>query len=97
MEQHCYLVTYDISEPKRWRHVYRTMCGYGEWLQYSVFRCDLTETRLVSLRGTLDGQIHHKEDSVLFARIGPTGADTLDKFETLGRPRKLALPGPKIL
>src|SRR5690606_35574631 len=38
-----YVVTYDICEPKRLRRVYRIMLGYGDHLQYSVFRCELTD------------------------------------------------------
>ena len=36
-----YLVTYDVSCPKRWRRVYRLLQGYGDWMQLSVFRCRL--------------------------------------------------------
>ena len=28
-----YVVAYDIREPKRGRRVFKTMHGYGEWLQ----------------------------------------------------------------
>ena len=42
MDLHCYLVTYDISCPRRWRKVYRIMHAFGEHVQLSVFRCDLT-------------------------------------------------------
>jgi CRISPR-associated protein Cas2 len=31
-----YVVAYDIREPKRWRRVFKTMHGYGEWLQLSA-------------------------------------------------------------
>jgi CRISPR-associated protein Cas2 len=76
--------------------VFKTMRGFGEHLQYSVFRCELTETRLVSLRDRLQSIIHQGEDSVLFARLGPTGAETLAKIETLGRPRRFQVPGANI-
>lgn len=29
-------IAYDIRDPKRWRHVYRTVKGYGGRLQLSV-------------------------------------------------------------
>ena len=42
-----YIVAYDISEPKRWRHVFKTMKGYGHWVQLSV-RCLLDINRSIT-------------------------------------------------
>ena len=28
-----YFVVYDIADPKRWRSVFKTMHGYGDWVQ----------------------------------------------------------------
>ena len=36
-QRHRVLVCYDVREPKRLRQTYRTMLGYGDPLQYSVF------------------------------------------------------------
>ena len=66
-----YIVTYDISDDKRLRRVFKTMRGYGDHLQYSVFECQLTRMDLVRLRAELAEIIHHKEDQVLFIDIGP--------------------------
>ena len=55
MDLQSYLITYDISSPDRLRKVYQTLLGYGEHLQLSVFRCDLTGVRLVELRMLLRG------------------------------------------
>ena len=41
-----YLVCYDIRDPKRWRRCFKLLKGYGEGLQYSVFRCRLTKRQL---------------------------------------------------
>lgn len=70
MDEHLYLVTYDISDPKRWRAVYELMNGYGEWLQLSVFQCRLNRRRHADLVATLDQLIHHNEDHVLVLDIG---------------------------
>ena len=70
MDDHLYLVTYDISDPKRWRAVYELMKGYGEWLQLSVFQCRLTKRRHADLVSMLDQLIHHQEDDVLLIDIG---------------------------
>ena len=37
-----YLVCCDVCDDKRLRKVFRTMCGYGYHLQYSVFECRFT-------------------------------------------------------
>jgi hypothetical protein len=36
-EENLYVVAYDISDPRRWRRVFRLMNGYGAWVQLSVF------------------------------------------------------------
>ncbi|HEX8011678.1 MAG TPA: CRISPR-associated endonuclease Cas2 [Casimicrobiaceae bacterium] len=69
--EHLYVITYDISEPKRWRRVFRIMNGYGQWLQLSVFQCRLTRMRLVELEAALAEEINHDEDHVLLLDIGP--------------------------
>jgi len=70
MDEHLYLVTYDISDPKRWRAIYQLMNGYGEWLQLSVFQCRLNKRRHADLVSMLDQLIHHSEDHVLILDIG---------------------------
>ncbi|MCS6948480.1 MAG: CRISPR-associated endonuclease Cas2 [Steroidobacteraceae bacterium] len=70
MSDRLYIVTYDISDPKRWRSVYELMNGYGEWLQLSVFQCLLSSRRHAEMVATLDQLIHHKEDSVLIVDLG---------------------------
>lgn len=92
MELYCYLVTYDISSPKRWRKVYQTLLGYGEHVQLSVFRCDLTAMRLVQLRMALDGAIDHEGDQVLMVKLGKSRPDVIQDIEVLGRPRQFKLP-----
>lgn len=69
-DEHLYIVTYDISDPKRWRRVFRIMNGFGEWLQYSVFQCRLSAQRQAELIALLDGIIHHDHDHVLLVDIG---------------------------
>ena len=46
-----YLVSYDIADPKRLKTVFKVMKGWGDHLQFSVFRCDLNPRELVELRG----------------------------------------------
>jgi len=92
-----YLVTYDISDPKRLRAVFRIMKGYGDHMQLSVFRCDLTRSGLVELRGKLSDVIHHDADQVLFFNIGPSEGRAEDAMLVLGRPALAVDRGPVVV
>lgn len=88
------LVSYDISEPKRWRKVFKLMKGYGEHVQYSVFICQLTDLQEAELKVKLEEVVHRQEDQVMFVQIGPVTRNQLEKrISTVGReymPRDLA-------
>ena len=84
MNERLYIVTYDIASRRRWRRVFRTMEGYGEWLQLSVFQCRLTSRQRVEMAAALDMIIHHGEDHVVILDLGP--ADKLSlRVESLGK------------
>jgi len=84
MDEHLYIVAYDIRCPRRWRAVFTLMKGYGEWLQLSVFQCRLSRRRRAELIATMDQIIHHSEDHVLFMDLGP--ADTVaPRITSLGK------------
>lgn len=68
---HLYIISYDISSPKRWRRVFKAMNGYGEWLQLSVFQCRLGKMRALQLEATLRDLVNQKEDHVLILDLGP--------------------------
>lgn len=63
-----YLICYDIRDPKRWRSCYRLLKGYGERLQYSVFRCRLTKRQFERMRWELE-QVLSPEDSLMMASL----------------------------
>lgn len=69
-DRHWYLFSYDIREPKRWRQVYKIVNGYGERLQYSLFRCYLTPTQMEQARHRLEKKIAD-EDDLLIIRLSP--------------------------
>jgi len=74
MDDHLYIVAYDIADQKRWRAVFNMMKGYGEWVQLSVFQCRLSRKRHAELVATLDQIIHHNHDHVIMIDVGPTDA-----------------------
>lgn len=79
-----YLVTYDISDTKRWRAVYSLMNGYGEWLQLSVFQCRLSRKRHAEMIATLDELILHDQDHVLILDLG-TAEKVMPRVVSLGK------------
>ncbi|GAB4249380.1 MAG: CRISPR-associated endonuclease Cas2 [Acidobacteriota bacterium] len=92
----CYLLAYDIRDPRRWRKVHEIASGYGEPLQYSVFQCILTRQRRVELELELREVIRREEDAVLIVDLGP-----LDRVEgrlcRLGAQRRMEAPGPLVI
>ena len=80
-----FIVSYDISNPKRLRRVYQLMRGYGDHIQLSVFRCELNRRELFLLRGELGQLINHDEDQVLFIDAGPVEGRGADCVAALGR------------
>lgn len=81
-----YIVCYDISDPKRLRQVYQTMRGYGDHMQLSVFRCELTDNEKVRLLTELGDIVCHTEDQVMLVPLGPPEGHNATHLETLGRP-----------
>ena len=70
IDEHLYIVTYDIADDKRWRRLFKLMHGYGEWLQLSVFQCRLTRTRQAELVQRIEGILHRDKDHLLMLDIG---------------------------
>ena len=91
------IVSYDISDPKRWRQVYRTMRGYGEHLQLSVFSCDLTPSQRIRMIAALESAIDANEDQVLVIDLGPSQAEPIHDIEAVGRPLAVRDRGPVVL
>jgi CRISPR-associated protein Cas2 len=79
------IVTYDISDPKRLRKVFKAMKGFGQHLQLSVFRCDLTDMERFEMIGVVQSIIHHGEDQVLLIELGPSEGRA-HSVESIGRP-----------
>lgn len=81
-----FIVSYDVSDPKRLRKVFKTLRGYGDHLQLSVFRCELSPREALELRAALGRVIHADEDQVLFVDVGPVEGRGSGSITSLGRP-----------
>jgi CRISPR-associated protein Cas2 len=82
-----WIVSYDISDPKRLRKVATCCEDYGQRKQYSVFLCRLCTTDFVKLRSRLYDLIDLNQDQVLFI---PLCARCVQQIEALGRPTEAA-------
>jgi CRISPR-associated protein Cas2 len=95
-DENLYIVAYDISDPRRWRRVFRLMNGYGEWVQLSVFQCRLSRRRRIELKLALAEIIDHAQDHVVILDLGP--ADGIrPRVESLGKPFAVVERGPVIV
>jgi CRISPR-associated protein Cas2 len=83
-DERLFIVTYDISDQRRWRRVFKTMHGYGEWIQLSVFQCRLSPRRRAELETQLRELVKNGEDHILLIDVGP--ADKVELvMESIGR------------
>jgi CRISPR-associated protein Cas2 len=92
-----YLVAYDVADPKRLRKVYKKMCGHGDPLQYSVFRCELSPVERLRLQEDLWPILNLEHDRVMLVDLGPVGARGNDCFEFWGTPRVTPASGRAVI
>jgi len=76
-----FVVAYDISSDRRRTKVHKTLCGFGQWTQYSLFECHMTGKESLTLRAKLDKILEPEKDSV---RFYPLCTACVDKVETIG-------------
>lgn len=82
----CYLVCYDIRDPKRLRRVHKVLKGYGEAWQFSVFFCVLKDIDRVRLQTDLEEQINQKEDQAMILDLGPNEKEAREAATVIGQP-----------
>jgi len=79
-----YLVSYDIMNPKRLHVIYKTMKGFGEHTQYSVFLCRLNPKEKVLLNEALSEIMNQSEDRIMIVNLGPAEGTSENRIEILG-------------
>lgn len=78
-----YIIAYDIPSDRRRTKVHNTLSGVGQWTQYSLFECHLSEKERIVLQDKLDKIVEPEEDSI---RFYPLCASCMAKVETVGSP-----------
>jgi len=81
----CYLVCYDIRDPKRLRRTHKLMKAYGEPWQYSVFYCTLKAIDRVRLENALREVVNLKVDQVLIVDLGSNEEAAREAATVLGQ------------
>ncbi|HIK56243.1 MAG TPA: CRISPR-associated endonuclease Cas2 [Synechococcales cyanobacterium M55_K2018_004] len=61
-----FVISYDVTDDKRRTKIHKVLKSYGQWMQYSVFECELTETQYAKLRSRLSTLIKPQHDSIRF-------------------------------
>lgn len=79
------MLSYDISDPKRWRRIFRIASDFGDPLQYSVFLCLLSDKDRVVMESRLTDTISKEEDRVLLIRLR-AAEDVENLVESFGKP-----------
>jgi len=88
-----HIVTYDITDDKRRTRIFKTLLGFGDHLQYSVFRCDLSRKERVLLIEAVEKVINHRKDQVMIIDLGPTEGRADRRIHTIGLPYTPAIRG----
>ncbi len=83
-QEHIYIISYDIRDQKRWKKIHKTLKGFGEWLQLSVFQCRLGKMSALRLEAALSEIMNQKEDHLLIIDIGQAES-VMPKVHSIGK------------
>jgi CRISPR-associated protein Cas2 len=64
-----YLISYDVTDDSRRRHVFEALKDFGRRVQYSVFECNLEDKALDELLERLEFAIDQASDSCRVYRL----------------------------
>lgn len=76
------VVSYDIKDDRRRGKIFKTLKNFGQWVQFSVFECDITKVDYLRMRDKLEKKINAEEgDSIRFYFLCE---NDLEKLERIG-------------
>lgn len=81
-----FLIAYDITDDKRRTKLHGKLKGFGEALQYSLFRCTLSPSERLRLRTEVWDLIDHATDRILLIDLGPDDGRGRAALESWGKP-----------
>jgi len=56
------VISYDIKDDKRRNRIFKALKNFGQWMQYSVFECEVDKMNFLKLKDRLDCLIDAEED-----------------------------------
>ena len=83
------VISYDVVRNRPRTKVHALLLGYGTWVQYSVFECDLHARQLAQVQHELCKLINPQTDSVRFYFLDPAAVQAI---QILGIGRVSTLP-----
>ena len=89
-ESMLYVVSYDIPDDRRRTRVHSALTGFGTWVQYSVFECNLDEQGMGELLGRVDFELDPATDSCRLYRLCEA---CVGEVRILGRGDRYSEPG----
>lgn len=61
------VVSYDVTDDKRRGRIFKALKNFGQWMQFSLFECELDKMNFLKLKDRLDHLIEaDKDDSIRF-------------------------------
>ena len=61
------IISYDIADDKRRSRIFNALKNFGQWMQFSVFECEVDKMNFLRLKDRLDHVIDPSEgDSIRF-------------------------------
>jgi len=88
------IYSYDITDDKRRTRVFKTMLGFGDRVQFSVFCCQLNPRERLQVANKLKPLINQDEDQILIVDAGPvSGQNPEPEVDYLGKTWK---PAPRV-
>ena len=86
-----YLVSYDVTSPRRWRRIYKTLERCGAWQQLSAFVCRMSPPAFAALERDLLDLMDVDSDRLMIADLGPV-AGAEDRLRRHGPAEPLPEP-----
>lgn len=89
-----YVIAYDIPNDRRRQKIADLLEGYGKRVQYSVFECYLSRSKLKELQTKLLKTFKLEEDSIRFYFLS---SSSLHQVQVWGNPGLTAPPSSTII
>jgi CRISPR-associated protein Cas2 len=75
------VVSYDIKDDRRRGKIFKILKNFGQWVQFSVFECDIAKVDYLRMRDRLERQINAEEgDSIRFYFLCENDVEKIERI-----------------